>query len=344
VLAEIEYRSFILVPRVQLVGYTRFFDPHARKFLTGQQISCSISISTPPYGITGLGVATYSWSLEGGDSAMAFKNYQYSHATTTSIGKKNLHSRSDVQQSTYAFFTVKDGTITANCALTFALPTNSLWAGGLPNFTAKSPPVESVRPTFVDWVVADGVVNLQASAFQFGAAGAGTNGQEWSKVEYSLLAPFPQEGKGAFCQLITADRHLYRTVSGSYYTHFIKNPWNNLKSLDQAFPYPGTLPAGGEWNLPAKGAGYDSPYQPLTYNANDGGGKPLPAVQGQSTTWIPMARYTWSWYGTAEKQSGVWVLTTPTTGHGKHGEPVVWYDHPEWTRVTFSPFGFIGVP
>ena len=45
--ASVYYRSSILTPHVALVGATRFYDPHAIKFLTGQQITASISYGSP---------------------------------------------------------------------------------------------------------------------------------------------------------------------------------------------------------------------------------------------------------------------------------------------------------
>ena len=166
-------------------------------------------------------------------------------------------------------------------------------------------------------------------------------------------------GQGCFCQLINADRNLYRSLTQQGVnmhapTHFIKNPYNALQTLDTYFPLPSV------WTLPAKGSDGDSPSELLSWNvpytdhwtlstANDtfetwSMYKP-PPVGTQRTTWIPMARYTWAWKGTAtwNAQYGRWDLTNIIPS-GKISEPVAYSVHPAWNLWTPPGFGFIGVP
>ena len=51
--ASVEYRSGIVVPRVDLSGTTRFYEPHAIKFLTGQNIRATVSLGVQPFGEPG---------------------------------------------------------------------------------------------------------------------------------------------------------------------------------------------------------------------------------------------------------------------------------------------------
>jgi hypothetical protein len=192
------------------------------------------------------------------------------------------------------------------------------------------------------------------TSFIFGPNPPTQPGQSWADVTFKLPPPFTQAGEGCFVQLITANRHIYRNVPPpppNYYSHFT---YQKTGALDSGFPYPY---GSGIWNLPGNGQFQDSPTQPLSLNLNDGGGnnwylstandsfqvwamfKP-PSAQGQPTEWIPMALYTWSWNGTAQKQGGQWQLT----GAGSASKPAESFVHPEWNSFSPSPFNFWGVP
>ena|ERR1041384_5565678 len=70
-----------------------------------------------------------------------------------------------------------------------------------------------------------------------------------------------------------------------------------------------------------------------------------PSVQNQPTTWIPLARYTWKWNGTATKGTGWSLTSSPTSGQGSNNDlNLDFFEHPGWTKV--SPLGIflIGVP
>lgn len=171
--------------------------------------------------------------------------------------------------------------------------------------------------------------------------------------------PFEQVGQGCFAQLITANRHLWRTVTNQQaYTHFIKDWWNGIEALDAAFPYPKYGPNSSVWTLPNKGYAYDTPRQPLSWSsqhtqywykssANDSFRtwafyKP-PQKDGQPVIWIPMAQIAWAWNGLAERDpypSGPWVLRSGTGSATQASATDVF---PEWNKYSPSPFGFVGV-
>jgi len=65
-----------------------------------------------------------------------------------------------------------------------------------------------------------------------------------------------------------------------------------------------------------------------------------PSKDSQPTTWIPMARYTWYWSGTATLESNGWVLSNDAGGNNNGGQGVAHDVHPTWTRFSPSPFGF----
>ena len=69
-------------------------------------------------GYAPLQISTYSWSVDNDATVKVFKSYTH----TSGLGKKYLHSRADKEQQTYPFFTVKKGTITVKCDITFAAP------------------------------------------------------------------------------------------------------------------------------------------------------------------------------------------------------------------------------
>ncbi len=366
--ASVWYSSSIIVPTVELKGETRLpnsqapTSPHAIKFLTGQRINAILSLANGPgpmpQGTPALTVdpASYQWGFES-NPGDPFKDYIYG-----AVGERKELLAADKNQSAFNFYTNEDGTTRVKCDFRFVVPAGARYEGGpLDNplgFTAYSKVVSSVRPGYVFWGVNDGTVQLFTNSFQFaGVAGVSTNGQQWFDVDYNVPSGFGTVGHvGAFCQLINADRNLYRTApSQGAYTHFIKNPHNAVPTLDVSMPYP-----SGTWDAYAQlGTGYDSPYQPLTdiaplnlwylSTASDtyesfAMYKP-PSVDSQPTTWIPMGYYTWRWRGTATLGQSGWVLSG-TTPSGKDLEPFERHVHPTWqlNKISPSPFGFIGVP
>lgn len=347
---SVNYSSSILVPKVTLTGTTRFASPAALAFLTGQQITGQVS--------GGLTVSSYAWSLEDTTGILPFKSYTSTAGTASSwlgTGAKVSHSAGDLTASSFSFYSIKSGTVKLKCDVVFTLPASSAWAGGLPNFTAKSWSFSSVRPTCASWTISDGIVSL-GSTLQFGSGGG--PGQAWSNVELTVPSPFSQVGQGGFAQLFNGDRFVHRTSSGAYPANFYKWPWNAVQTLDVSFPAPSAY--APTWNLPAKGSGSDSPYQGLSGNVSFGdmGGnlwddaaasdaletwvmyKP-PQVGSQGTCWIPMAHYTWDWSGEAARSGGVgsWSLISTPTGHGSNGDLDLNYTtFPTWSKTTPTPF------
>jgi hypothetical protein len=153
--------------------------------------------------------------------------------------------------------------------------------------------------------------------------------------------------------LITANRNMYRHAPPNHYTHFT---YQTSAALDTAYPYPfGT----GIWALPGNGQFIDSPAVSWDWDPGDGGGHDWynasasdsfqvwamfqpPSKDGQPTTWIPMAKYTWSWSGSASKVGGQWALTSSHGGFDLF--PDKFFDHPEWNTFSPSPFNLHGVP
>ena len=336
--ASVTYASSILVPQVSLVGCTDFYDPRSRKFLTGQRITGSVT----PAGLD-VDPTSYSWSIVAAGGPLGeFKDYV--------PGQKFTLSTTDKDDPEFSFYTVKKGTATVKCNLKYVLPANSKFAGGLPDFQAKSWQVESVRPKANGGDVATTAVYLYSD--RFGLVSPAQDGIKWPDVEITDLSPFPDEGQGCFAQLVTTSRHIYRNTSGNYPSHWM---FERNGALDYSFPYPF---GSGVWILPSKGQFVDSPWQPLSLNLTDGGGndwysstandsfktwvmfKP-PSKDGQPTVWIPLHRLEWSWDGAAAKQSGIWSLTSSSVNADT---PLEDFFHPEWTQVVLPPIIFYPGP
>lgn len=297
-------------------------------------------------------MATYSWRIDNAVDLKVFKNY----IPTKSTDQLEPHSKSDSEQPTYPFYTVKSGKVTVSCDLTLtAAPQGVKYAGGLPAFTANSWEVGSTRPTLPDALgtVTDGEYSLLPDRFWFGPSPSSTNGQDWFDVTYTIPDPFPQVGEGCFVQLITAERHLRRNTWFPHFPHYF---YIKTAALDVAFPYPFPNPG---WTLPGAGRFIDTPEQWLSItNPVPPGGvdwyeataqdsfqtwamfRP-PSKDNQPTTWIPMASYEWSWYGGAFKVNGQW-LPDPDSDGGRHDEPVEDFMHPEWSDWASRPLVFIG--
>ena len=357
--ASVNYGVQIISPKVTLYGVTDFTSPRAIKFITGQNIGATVSLvpssGTSPYEEHPLGILanSHDWSIPSWDP---FKNYVYG----TSLGKLYDHTAADKKLATLEFYSNRAGSGQLICAFKVTQPPGARFEGGLPDIAAKSKPIESVRPEGDGWDVRTGSIFISGGYFWMGPGNGFPEGQNWTNVGITIPGGFPQEGTGAFCQLIKADRHLYRTLTaqGDFakaFTHFIKSPYNALEALDAGFPYP----HGGTWSLPNKGTGHDSPAQPLSWNPGDNYTlqwikstatdsfktwamfRP-PSKDGRATTWIPIHSYTWNWSAVAEFLSGNWSLTSQSDP--VPSEPDEDFDHPEWTRFSPSPFGFIGVP
>lgn len=359
--AEVEYAVQLINPQVNLVGTTDFSTPRSIKFLTGQQISATVSLIRSPNNLIieqqplGIAQTGFSWLLA--KSWDPFKAYDW-----FPVGERKELLTPDLAAAQLSFYTNDKGEDNLTCDFLVTQPQDALFAGGLPNVSVDSKSLESVRPQFMKWTIKTGEVFQFGNPpfqFGFGPSTTSTQGQEWSSVEYYVPGGFPQEGTGCFAQLINAKRDLWRTVTNQgAFTHFIKNPFDGVTTLDGSFPYPN----GTVWSLPAKGMGYDSPSQPLSCNTGDSytlqwtRSKAIdslktwvmfrpPANGSQNTTWVPMASYEWSWHGDANYVSGSWVLSPKGSQVGNVDDAE--RKHPVWQYVTpHGPngFGFIGVP
>lgn len=357
--AKVNYGVQIINPKIEVVGVTDFTTPaRAIKFITGQNIGATVSLQRSTgnqlYEEQHLGILqnSHRWTIPEWDS---FKNYVYGEY----LGKKYELAATDKEQAMLEFYSNKNGSGKLSCAFKVTEPAGAILEVDLPDLTAKSRTIESVRPDPDGWDVATGSIFLSGGYLCMGPGGGSAEGQQWTNVGISIPGGFPQQGTGGFCQLITADRRLYRTlttqgVQAGAYTDFIKNPHNGLEGLDDGYPYP--PPHGGTWSLPNKGTGHDSPSQPLSWSPGDNytlqwykstatdsfktWAMFRPPSQGsRATTWIPIQSYIWTWSAVAELQ-GSWTITSQTVP--TPSQPDEDFDHPEWTRFSPSPFGFIG--
>lgn len=360
--AKVSYGVQIINPKVEVLGATDFTTPaRAIKFITGQNIGATLSLQrslgNQLYEEQHLGILqnSHSWTIPEWDP---FKSYTYG-----SIGKRHNHSADDLKLVTLEFYSNANGSGQVTCSFKVTQPTGVKFEGGLPDATAKSKQIESVRPDFVEWHIADGTVTgFFPDLFSFFTDGNADYGQHWYDVEYSLSGGFGQVGQGAFCQLITPERHVFGTVSSTSppIDFVLLNPntgqgANGIQARDHVFPYAvGPAPL---WTISGKGEAGDNPSQPTSVpNQNLNWTKSTahdtfeawamykpPQKGDRTTTWIPMAKYTWQWRGTATNTANGWNLTG-TTPSGLTSPRVTTNIHPEWDAVLASPFTSWGVP
>lgn len=357
--AGVSYTARIIVPTITLTGVTRFRSADAVpvdsvKFLTGQQVKATLSLDSSALKIA---PNSYMWDFDG-KLFDPFKDYTFG-----SVGERKPILLADQKKQEFLFYSNKSGGTKITCDVSLILPSNSTWvddskpAGSAPGMIAKSVSIDSERPEFKQaWDIQTGVVAKGASAFGFGGASGHPNGQDWSGVDYKMPTDFGRVGQGCFCQLITADRHKYRTVTSTgKYVHFIKETTNQQQAVDMMLPYY----YGAVWNIKdSTGTGYDSPSQEYGISPDDGFTDQWtkstaadsfetwamfrpPAKDGMKTTWIPIASYTWKWGAVATNGQNGWSLT------GDYGTilqlPKENFVHPSWTLVSPSPFNFKGV-
>lgn len=342
--AQVWYSSQILVPAVNLAGTTRFYDPHKIMCISGQGIAASLS--TPEANVV---PGTHLWSFTS-TAIDPFKDYLHG-----SIGRRDDLLASDYQKAALNFFANKAGAAQVSCTATLSFPISALLAGGLPQITVKSKELTSVRPEVKSWIIRNGEISLFPAAISYGSGtGPTLNGQNWSEINIDLEQPFGDVGTGSLCQLINANRRLYRHATESNQsTHYVKSPWNNQEALDMAFIYP----YGQVWQISSFGSGYDSPQQSLVYAPGDWHKSTAqddfksyvmylpPQVAGRPVAYIPLACYSWSWAASATRtrEGGNWspfVLSDLMTT-----QPLweITDDHPEWTKLSPSPFGYVPV-
>ncbi|RYG38578.1 hypothetical protein EON81_03275 [bacterium] len=340
---KVAYNSSILVPKVVVVGVTRF--PDAYRFITGQQISDSIDSA----GLT-VKSGTYQWSISGG---MPFKSWSIGSGYSGN-GVVNMHTAGDLKNTSVNYYTRENGVSDVQCQLSLLVPPGATIDGGGTSIpmTLVAKPATSMRPELTSWTITDGAVGMNGAGTGFGFFGltGGTNGQQWTNVTIDLAAPFGKVGIGCFVQLITADRSLTRTTVAPYsstYT-YLTNAF-----LDAGLPYPYASPT---WTITGTGIGYDSPQQFFTTplvsgdlggtnwysaGANDSFSTWVmyrpPTVPGQATTYIPLASYTWMWGGSATKSGGVWTVSGDPAS-GKTSSHTRTTTHPSWNGFSPSPF------
>lgn len=356
--AKVSYGVQIINPRVDVVGATDFpsaaapTSPRAIKFITGQQISCTVSLvrstGNQLYEETMLGVKPNSctWSFSNGEAWDPFK--EFLHGST---GQRNNLSTTELTANQLNFFSNKGAAGKIICTFKTTSPLGARLEDGLPDIVAKSKTMDSVRPAFAGWNVADGQVSVayqpgQSVPYQFEYGGPG---QDWFDIGFTVGGGFGQVGKGAICQLITAKRHVYGTYQFNGSSVEFRNENYNVACRDVNFPYP----YNGEWTLPALGTGSDTPSQFLSVTGYTGINwnkataqdtfktwamyRP-PAVGTQPTTWIPIASYTWRWQGIATLIQGTWQLSNASAASDGIDEQEV--AHPAWTLTSSFPINF----
>lgn len=363
------YEARIIVPRVHLTGTTRFenFDPPRIQFLTGQQIKAEVQFVAPPGNIpqhlANPGIATRRWSIgysEGEQENWGeFKDYLVSHSSVNphlSTGQKVfLMGLGDRSGQLFYFYTNNSEPAAipgkVKCAAILAPPgPEQRYAGGLPSILVESLVVSSVKPLMPPGQPVLGQATIFNDYLMFAGPGI-----LWPNINIQV-PDFGQVGEGAICQLITADRHVYRTVIDpnlpDAFSHFIKQYWNGVESLDIDLPYP----FDGSWNL-AQGHGnyQDSPGNPLSLNypntlqwtkstAHDTFKTWVmyrpPQNNNLGHVWIPIAKFEWNWKAEANWSGTAWVVQ-PQGSSVTNPEPTSL--HPTWAKKTIYHFPFTGV-
>ncbi len=391
--AKVLYEARIIVPRVQLTGTTRFdtVDPPQIKFLTGQQIKAEVTFATPPGYIpehlANPGIASRIWSVTNpsGKSWAIFKDYVIQQAVNPhiSVGRKDMLGLPDFIGENFLFYSNNTYTNPAlagqpipgevKCQATLAAPGQGvLYAGGLPTIAVESLTVISLKPNVPQGQLRRlGYPKTEGNDLLLTRVATATipagPGIEWKDILIQV-PDFGQIGEGAICQLITADRHVYRTVQNpslpDAFTHFRKEYWNGIESLDIDLPYP----FSGSWNLAqGTGLGYfeDTPRNPLLLPENNTQQwtkstahdtfktwvmyKP-PKVGDLKHVWIPLVQFEWHWKAEAHFLNGTWVVEDPDPNNPNIPPPDVGMggyaridQHPVWSKRTIFGFPFVGV-
>ena len=227
--------------------------------------------------------------------------------------------------------------LTVACAVTMTAPDGKT----VLNVTAKSPPINVLKPTVTHWDIAEGYVqpNRTANGAVYGLYGdlananiTKTNGMIWNNVMASVPPPFTGNGQCTFTQMVIPNRLLYVGNSSKPYV-----PNNGILGLDGAFDY------GNRWSVTMAGGDVDSPNQPFGYT----GLTEISAFDAFTTyvmyqppggVWVPLKSYDWSWSFTSkwDKNNNQWTLfraNPPFATSDPHYTGIDTPKPPQWSLV-----------
>lgn len=349
-ISSVEYSSQIFAPSVRVVGTTRFEDPVADLFLTGQQLRCSI-VGLP----TGISVSSYQWDIAGtkidadATKGLFYKDYN-PYLSSNQLIK---HSSADWRASTLHFYCAGKKTFKVKCELTLAFPPEVRLEGFVPRLTVVSRQQDCRKPDLYGSDPLIGLVSIVGDLLRLRPDPSDprqTEGMNWLNIEIDVQKPFGPVGTFCTVQLINPKRVMIRHAPSGFFTTFTYSPINPSDYvLDVSFPY------SGPWPIGIPGLLTDSPAQNLAMDSPDAGGNdwfdanvedkfktfamylPPPGYDGQTalpTTWVPISMLQWSWKAHATKTSGFWSLDS---GSRQCSDPSATNFHPTWTAISPHP-------
>ena len=331
----------------------------ANQALTGQQITATLN-GVP----SGTKVTSYTWSFTGGTAPNPIKNWDPNGKAADGVTLQQLFplTSADLTQTdvpngnglnvnpiTISFYDQVADTVTVKCAANLTFPDSTT---GSVNPT--SVPVTFLKPTVTGWGIKSGIVRSPhgiTGLFNVPGDNIYTDGQSWHDVVINVPSPF-SGGQFSFGQTLTPVLTIYRELpQGSTASPYYVQTNNGINGLDTIFPYftPFTIP-----NQPAsKELTGDSPQVAIpdlnvtiTVPPGDTGGtswnKTTASDQfttwliylppGQSSIWVPLQTYSWSWSGTMINDAG-WTQTagSPTAGATPTASDT--NTPPSWTTV-----------
>ena len=355
--ANVSYKVEVFTVAITLRGTTVVND--IDYILTGQQITASVG------GATLATTPAPTWSISTG-ADRCFGDFVVSDTTdnTTNPATTISQGKSEVKALVtnlpdFQFYTKKDGEVKVKCVATINVPDGTTKAVTLESksITSKRPVVDywDIRTGFVGWdsfrtnsnsgrdpllsATPDDYMRFRGYNIS-ASSGIAKRGQDW----YALVnVPSPLSGGNMmWAQIVTAERHtFFPAVPTDRDAPFGQN---GITGLDYVFPY-----ENESYPTEAVGDSGDSPGQPKQGNkitASDSFEtwlmfRPNPTFSGQSTTYVPLQKYKWSWNGTAQIDADssasqeIWKIISSSAIFNPSVPPNVTaentYDFPIWT-------------
>ena len=311
--------------------------------LTGQQIIGTLA--GIPSGFT---VTKYTWAVGGS----AFKDYDFTLPSNQLVPLGPADLTGPAAGSTAVkpldFYDRAAENLIVTCIVTMTAPDGKT----VLSITATSPTINVLKPTVTKWGIAEGYVqpkvngNSQTYGLYPDPTTSNPQGMAWHDVAVTVPVPF-SGGRCDFAQLVKPDREEYHGNISTPINSDPNNPKNGLLGLDGAFPY-SYGGYGSGWNPPATGGNSDSPQ--LIANGNPNNDTQLsandtfttwliyrpPSQSSNSTVWVPLQRYSWTWSAQLTWSPSQWNITAAfpaTAGAGPTYTPQTTDDPPQWNLV-----------
>jgi len=324
------------------------------EYLIGQQVNCSL---TYPSDLT---ASNYHWTPP--DACQPFKDWQLSNYLNGDTSQPQSAkfiplAAADLTQSTFTFYPkVPTATnqpsagVVVTCTVDLAVPAGAHPAGGFPATKVTSLSVNFDAPTLKNHFtlqfsldanqrsvdIVNGTLMLIEAAFD---AIVQTPLPFYRPTEHNVYGAF------GLCQLVAPQLQLHTNVA----TYSLQN--NGALGLDTQFPEARkAVIANGNYNL-----GYvDQPDWVLSFQFFNPKTQQQETVLSYTTTesfqdwlmyrppgdtswWVPLDRYSYTWQGKAVAQNGNWVLQNPNgaqiDAHGPLFPPF-----PEWNLLWTGNF------